>query len=177
MKLLTSISDPEAKCRVCQLRIDPNNVRIGVPIYHSAGMGIDLHHSAGVSHHWFHLLVHNLSMLALTHMCLHRHHAVCCLVAQRSPDARSKCRHCKKKVEKGCLRLGVRGPTMKSTAWTHLPCVRHMFDHEQLREAGIDVSKQLNPWWVMGYGTLSLSDKLALTAVLGENHAVWALYP
>jgi len=137
----------QAKCRVCQKRIDPNNVRIGVPVYQPGGMGIDLHHKASSNCHW--------------------HHAVCSLVVERSPDARSKCRHCDQKVPRDSLRVGVRGPTVKSTAWNHMDCLQHMFDPEQLKQAGIDVAAQFNPWWIMGYGAISLTDKETLARSLG----------
>ena len=55
---------------------------------------------------------------------------------------------------------------MNSTAWHHLHCVACLFDPQQLRDAGIDVATQFNPWWVMGYGRLQLKDKTAVTEVI-----------
>ena len=147
--VIVEIAGPRAiaKCRVCSKQIDPNNVRIGVKVYKAAGRGIDHHHAASCSVHWL--------------------HAVCSLHAEKSPDKRAKCRHCHSKIEKGALRVGVRGGSMTCTAWHHLECVRELFDHNQLREAGIDVATQFNPWWVMGYSQLTLEEKQRLTAVLG----------
>jgi len=148
-KICVEVAPPraQAKCRVCTKRIDPGNVRIGVPVYRPGGMGIDLHHPASSSFHW--------------------HHAVCSLIVEQAPDARCSCKHCGGRIEKNTIRIGVRGPSMKSTAWNHLTCISDMLDRDQLRRAGIDVAKQFNPWWIMGYGTLTASQKSAVAAAIG----------
>eukprot|EP00656_Telonema_subtile_P054980 TRINITY_DN8358_c0_g2_i4.p1 TRINITY_DN8358_c0_g2~~TRINITY_DN8358_c0_g2_i4.p1 ORF type:complete len:137 (-),score=28.27 TRINITY_DN8358_c0_g2_i4:20-430(-) len=80
---------------------------------------------------------------------------------------RCKCHRCDEKLQKGALCLGVRGPSVKSTAWHHVGCVARMMDPEQLRAAGIDLAEQFNPWWISNYGSLDPSQKQQVADSLG----------